>query len=177
MKKRRTFAEKSLADDQSFWQKKHFLAEGKMKIDDVLVAVDFSPNSLRAIEFAISLVEPEGEIYLLHVVDSDFIEKLSQEGFGDAETAASKMKQNAEEKLKKLVESLPEGTPKIETMTVIGKPFAEILRVANDLDFQLIVMGTHGQRGRDVEELLFGLTAEKVVRASRVPVICVPDVR
>jgi nucleotide-binding universal stress UspA family protein len=59
-------------------------------------------------------------------------------------------------------------------MIVIGKPFAEILRVASDLDFAMIVLGTHG-RG-DIEELLFGSTAEKVLRAARIPVVCVPAV-
>ncbi|MCS6874572.1 MAG: universal stress protein [Pyrinomonadaceae bacterium] len=148
-----------------------------MKVEDVLVAVDFSPNSIRAIEFAVSLVEDEAEVYLLHVVDSDFIERVSYEGFSDLESAVLRMKENAEAKLKELAERFSSEGPKLETMVVVGKPFAEILRVANDLDFQFIVMGVHGRRGRDVEELLFGSTAEKVVRASRIPVICVPDVR
>ncbi|RMG03301.1 MAG: universal stress protein, partial [Acidobacteria bacterium] len=46
-----------------------------MRIEDVLVAVDFSQNSLRAIEFALSLVDRDGEVYLLHVIDSDFAER------------------------------------------------------------------------------------------------------
>lgn len=147
-----------------------------MRIEDVLVAVDFSQNSLRAIEFALSLVDRDGEVYLLHVIDSDFAERLSQEGFDELDSAIAKMKENAEQRLKKILEGLPTERPKVETMTVVGKPFVEILRVANDLDFQAIVVGVRGRRGKDVEELIFGSTAEKVVRASRIPVICVPDV-
>jgi nucleotide-binding universal stress UspA family protein len=64
--------------------------------------------------------------------------------------------------------------PRIETMVVVGKPFAEILRVAADLDFTMIVLGTRGRRQGDIEELLFGSTAEKVLRAARLPVVCVP---
>lgn len=146
-----------------------------MKFEDVLVPVDFSPNSARAIEFALSLVEPDGEVYLLHVIDSDFTGRLSAEGFAEPDSATARMRQKAEAQLQDLINGLPEGCPKVESMIVVGKPFAEILRVAADLDFQIIVIGTHGIRGEKIEELLFGSTAEKVLRGTRVPVICVPD--
>jgi nucleotide-binding universal stress UspA family protein len=74
-----------------------------------------------------------------------------------------------------MIHGLPEERPKVESMIVVGKPFGEILRVAADLDFQIIVIGTHGIGGEKIEELLFGSTAEKVLRGTRVPVICVPD--
>ena len=43
-----------------------------MQIKDVLVPVDFSLNSLRAVEFALSLVGSDGELCLLHVIDDPF---------------------------------------------------------------------------------------------------------
>ena len=46
-------------------------------------------------------------------------------------------------------------------------------RVARDLDLPMIVMGVRG-RSSPPEELLFGSTAEKVLRGTRVPVLCVP---
>jgi nucleotide-binding universal stress UspA family protein len=49
----------------------------------------------------------------------------------------------------------------------------EILKIARDLDLPLIVMGIRGQ-SMPAEELLFGSTAEKVLRGTRVPVLCVP---
>jgi nucleotide-binding universal stress UspA family protein len=58
-------------------------------------------------------------------------------------------------------------------MIVIGIPFAEILKIARDLDLPMIVMGVKG-RSTPPEEVLFGSTAEKVLRGSRVPVLCVP---
>ena len=145
-----------------------------MKIRDVLVPTDFSPNSLRAIEFAVSLVEADGEICLLHVVDTEFVERLSEEGFTSAEAATTKLRESAEQRLQDIISAIPDPKPQLEPMIVIGRPFAEILRVADDLDFRLLVLGTRGRRGSDLEELLFGSTAEKVIRASRLPVICVP---
>ena len=146
-----------------------------MEIKDILVPVDFSPTSLRAVEFARSLVDKDGEVYLLHVIDLDFIQRVSGEGFSEADAATTKLRNKAESMLGEILKQLPESEPKLETMVVVGKPFGEILRVAADLDFQMIVMGTHGHRQGDIEELLFGSTAEKVLRASRIPVVCVPD--
>lgn len=145
-----------------------------MKIRDILVPLDFSQGSLRALDYALSLVEPDGEIYLLHVVDADFVTRISSEGLGEPERVTVTLRQHANEKLQQLVEALTVQKARLEYMVVIGKPFAEILRVAADLDFSLIVLGTRGQRQGDIEELLFGSTAEKVLRATRIPVVCVP---
>lgn len=146
-----------------------------MRIQDILVAVDFSPNSLRALDFAASLIDQGGEIYLLHVIDSDFVARLSQEGFSDLEAATARMRRKAEEQLQEILQSRPDPGPRMDSMVVVGRPFAEILRVAADLDFEMIVLGIHGRRQNDLEELLFGSTAEKVLRAARIPVVCVPD--
>jgi nucleotide-binding universal stress UspA family protein len=145
-----------------------------MKIKDVLVPIDFSPNSLRALNFALSLVEPEGEVCLLHVVDSDFVARLGEEGFSEVEAAISKLRQRAEDRLQEVLPRIPEPRPQLDSMVVIGKPFAEILRVAADLDFEMIVLGIQGRHQGDIEEMLFGSTAEKVLRAARIPVVCVP---
>jgi nucleotide-binding universal stress UspA family protein len=58
-------------------------------------------------------------------------------------------------------------------MIVVGSPFVEILKITRDLDLPMIVMGVRG-RSTPPEEILFGSTAEKVLRGSRVPVLCVP---
>ncbi len=145
-----------------------------MKFADILVPIDFSPNSQRAFDYALALIEPEGEIYLLHVIDTDFVTRLSEEGFCEAENATERLRHRAETQLQEIVKEHPSANVNVEMMIVIGKPFSEILRVADDLDFSLIVLGTRGHRGGNIEELLFGSTAEKVLRATPIPVVCVP---
>ena len=54
-----------------------------------------------------------------------------------------------------------------------GNPFLEILQAARDFHSDVIVMGTHGRTG--VAHLLIGSVAEKVVRASHVPVLTVRE--
>jgi nucleotide-binding universal stress UspA family protein len=153
------------------------LLEEKMNIDDILVPVDFSQCSLGALDFAMSLVEKVGDITLLHVIDADFVSRVSDEGFTDCESATNQLRGKAEERLQDFVTKGSDSGLRMSSMVVIGKPFAEILRIAVDLHFKMIVMGIRGQRERNIEELLFGSTAEKVLRATRIPVICVPDVQ
>ncbi len=50
-----------------------------------------------------------------------------------------------------------------------GEPFVEIVKMAKKESVKLIVMGTHGRTGLD--HILFGSTAEKVVRKSPSPVL------
>jgi nucleotide-binding universal stress UspA family protein len=52
-----------------------------------------------------------------------------------------------------------------------GEPFVEILKRAKKQSVELIVMGTHGRTGLD--HILFGSTAEKVVRKSPSPVLTI----
>src|SRR5215471_16066408 len=104
-----------------------------MKIKDVLVAMDFSPNSRRALDFAIELVEQDGVILVLHVVDADFIARLDEEGLSNREDATSRLRKRAEERLQEVVQSITTTGLQVDPMVVIGKPFAEILRVAADL--------------------------------------------
>ena len=145
-----------------------------MKIEDILVPIDFSPGSLRALDYALAMVDPGGEVYLLHVIDADFLARVSEEGFCDAETARTQLQQKADEQLRQIAQKFSSLSVRLESMVVAGKPFAEILRIAADLHFSLIVMGIRGRRQGGIEEILFGSTAEKVLRAARIPVVCVP---
>jgi len=145
-----------------------------MKIEDILVPIDFSPGSLQALDYALAMVDPGGEVYLLHVIDADFLARVSEEGFCDAETARTQLQQKADEQLRQIAQKFSSLSVRLESMVVAGKPFAEILRIAADLHFSLIVMGIRGRRQGGIEEILFGSTAEKVLRAARIPVVCVP---
>jgi nucleotide-binding universal stress UspA family protein len=53
-----------------------------------------------------------------------------------------------------------------------GHVAEEIVRVAQDKDADLIVMGTHGETGW--RRMVFGSVAEKVIRSSPLPVLTVP---
>lgn len=136
----------------------------------VLVAVDFSECSRRALELAVRMCPAGGDITVLHVIDAGLAAKVEDEGLGSYAEVIARMRERAEREMEALKASA--GGP-LESLIVEGLPFAEIGRIAKDLDCDLIVMGAHGRRER-TEEILFGGTAEKVVRTSRRPVLCVP---
>lgn len=56
-------------------------------------------------------------------------------------------------------------------VTEPGSPAAAILRIADELESDLIVLGTHGRTG--LTHLLLGSVAERVLRGARVPVLSV----
>lgn len=58
-----------------------------------------------------------------------------------------------------------------ETLVATGVPYEEIMRVAAEEDISLIIIGTHGRTGLD--HLIFGSTAERVVRSAPCPVMTI----
>jgi universal stress protein A len=144
-----------------------------LKAPDILVPVDFSECSVNAVRAAVGIASPDGDLTLLHVINEDFINDAVAAGLGISDEITARMRERAESDFASLLEGLEKGGVNVESMVVIGAPFVEILKITRDLDLPMIVMG---MRGRSVppEEVLFGSTAEKVLRGSRVPVLCVP---
>ncbi|HWS55906.1 MAG TPA: universal stress protein [Pyrinomonadaceae bacterium] len=144
-----------------------------LKATDILVPVDFSPTSLNAVRVAVGLAEPDGDITLLHVIDKEFVDDAVAAGMGASDEITARLREQAEASFASALEGLSAGEVSVERMVVVGSPFVEILKIARDLDLPMIVMGMRG-RSTPTEELLFGSTAEKVLRGARVPVLCVP---
>lgn len=140
---------------------------------EILVPVDFSPCSVNALRVAIGMAAPEGDLTLLHVIDQEFVDDAAAAGLGSSEDIRNRLKEKAEASFGTMLEGIDAGKVDIEKMIVVGLPFVEILKIARDLDLPMIIMGVRG-RSTPPEEILFGSTAEKVLRGSRVPVLCVP---
>jgi universal stress protein A len=140
---------------------------------EILVPMDFSPCSVNALKVAVGMAAPEGDLTLLHVIDEEFVKEVVATGLGSTEDVRKRLKEQAEANFFTALEGLDTGKIDIEKMIVVGLPFVEILKIARDLDLPMIVMGIRG-RSTPPEELLFGSTAEKVLRGTRVPVLCVP---
>ena len=140
---------------------------------EILVPMDFSPCSVNALRVAVGMAAPEGDLTLLHVVDEEFIDAAVAAGMGSTEELRQRLKELAEANFSSVLEGIETGKVTVEKMIVVGLPFVEILKITRDLDLPMIVMGIRGQ-STSAEELLFGSTAEKVLRGTRVPVLCVP---
>ena len=144
-----------------------------LKSPEILVPIDFSPCSLNALRVAIGMAAPDGDLTLLHVIDEHFVDDAVAAGLGTSEDLRGRLREQAEGSFVNMLEGIDQQGVTIEKMTVVGSPFVEILKIARDLDLPMIVMGVKG-RSTPTEEILFGSTAERVLRGSRVPVLCVP---
>lgn len=139
--------------------------------DALLIAVDFSPCSLRALDTALKWRRTSTEVTVVHVVDTDLARRMERTGVATYAEAVAKMRARAEQELAWLKADRGKGA--FETMVVEGTPFVEIVKIAADLECDLIVMGSHAAT-TGLDQLLFGSTAEKVLRGARQPVLCVP---
>jgi nucleotide-binding universal stress UspA family protein len=144
-------------------------------INNILVPIDFSDYSKKALRFSQSFAEKfEANLFLIYVIEpmvypADF-------SMGQVTLPASDLNidTRAEEELKYLVEKeLTYPKDKIRTIIKTGKPFVEINESAEELDIDLIIIATHGHTG--VEHMLFGSTAEKVVRKAPCPVLTIRE--
>ena len=144
-----------------------------LKSPDILVPVDFSPASLNAVRVAVGVAEPDGDLTLLHVIDEDFVNDAVAAALGSGDDITARLREQAETSFANLLEGIETRGVNVERMIVVGVPFVEILKIARDLDLPMIVMGMRG-RSTPPQEVLFGSTAEKVLRGARVPVLCVP---
>lgn len=79
------------------------------------------------------------------------------------------MDEKAKEELNRVAKEELDSETTVHTIVKLGKPYLEILEVAKAEDVDLIIISTHGHTG--VEQILFGSTADKVVRKAPCPVL------
>lgn len=141
------------------------------KKHSVLVPVDFSPTSLKALRQAASLADRMGaSLTLLHVRPISDVRAAIDEGRedllkGPPGALASAMKRHYAERLAVLAARCGAA----ETRLVSGRASSEILRAAKGFD--LVVMGRTGRGGLPG---LLGGTTQKVLAACTVQVVVVP---
>ncbi len=141
-------------------------------IDRILVPIDFSSYSKEALQFAVPFARKfKAELILLHVVEpaiypADF--NFGQVGIPSIE---DELRSKAIAELNKLADKETKRRARSSVMVRVGKPFIEIITAAKEENIDLIIMATHGHSG--IEQILFGSTAERVVRKAHCPVLTV----
>lgn len=138
----------------------------------ILLPSDFSDCSAEAARAARRLAEHFGSrVAVLHVLDEPAALDPMFRGEVPLEMLRDRMEQYAREEMKRFLGDHFGGYPEVETRIASGVPYREILRAARETAAALIVIGTHGRTG--VEHVIFGSTAEKVVRMAPCPVLTV----
>ncbi len=143
------------------------------KLKKILYPTDFSEASLEALDYAVSFAHNcRAKLILMHVVNEKiFSEGLSLARVSAPEALEQEMTAEAGRQLKMLIPAERRQGLEWENVILYGMPFLEIIRYAKDNDVDMIVIGTHGRSG--MEHIIFGSTAEKVVRKAHCPVLSV----
>ena len=140
----------------------------------ILMATDFSDYSNEALDYAVYLARGFGaDLHLLHVFESPFFSHsgVSPSVRPEVHQWIMEVKQEAQEKLRKLAEEVRHRGAKVHPTFKEGMPFLEILKTAGEIPADLIVLGTHGRTG--FAHVLMGSVAERIVRKSSCPVFTV----
>ena len=137
------------------------------KIERILVPLDFSPASMEALDYAVWLAKQfRAAIHLVHVYPPD---EASAPGAGHLLFESAQAIERLNEELtgihRKHVPTFRPDNCHIRG----GRPYEEIVRVAREIDADLIVLSTRGYSG--LKHLLLGSTAERVVRNAPCPVL------
>jgi nucleotide-binding universal stress UspA family protein len=143
-------------------------------IERILIPTDFSESSRNALRYAIELNALfKARLFLVHVLQ-DFTE------FSEYNLSPSilpqlylEFEENAAKRLEEMVSGMVPPSMHCDTYILHGVPFFEIIQFSEHEKVDLIVIGTRGRTG--LKQVLFGHTAEKVVKKAHCPVLSVKD--
>lgn len=137
----------------------------------ILAPTDFSPNSEKAVNYAIQVAKLVGaKLTLLHVVPEPSALDYTMQGIPIDEIQG--WQKEAEEKLTdQLAKAKLEYQDVDSIQTIALHPRDEIVRAATDLSADLLVLSTHGYKGW--QHVLFGSDAEKIVEHAPCPVLVI----
>jgi nucleotide-binding universal stress UspA family protein len=138
----------------------------------ILFATDFSENSEYAFDYALAMARKyQSLLAIVHIIN----EPVDLRGFYVPHISFESLEEEIEEGARKMMEKFcrmhVSDYENYQTFIVPGIPYDEIIKKAEELKADLIIMGTQGRSGLD--HVLFGSTAEKVVRKSPVPVMTI----
>ena len=132
----------------------------------VLVAVDLSAYSRRALELAARLV-PDGAFVVLHAYDLPFADLVPAIRPGQAELLQSEIGAQVQA----LLRELPIAPDRVRSEIRLGGALPVVEAALDDFGPDLLVVGTHGRTG--VAHALLGSVAERLLRRPQCDVLAV----
>ncbi len=143
-----------------------------MQIKTILFPTDFSQGARAAMDHALSLARDyQAKLILLYVIQDISIAEWYIPSSLSVTDLVEDMKKSAWKEMEKWASEVSAQVKDVEKIVLRGVPFVEIIKTAKEKNADLIVIGTHGRTG--IDHMLFGSTAEKVVRKAACPVLTV----
>jgi len=143
-----------------------------MQIRTILFPTDFSQGARVAMDHAVSLAQDyNAKLILLYVIQDISVSEWYIPSSLSVADLVEDMQKSAWQEMGIWAQEVSTKIRDIEKIVIRGVPFVEIVKTAREKNADLVVIGTHGWTG--IDHILFGSTAEKVVRKSPCPVLTV----
>ncbi|GGP21896.1 universal stress protein YxiE [Thermocladium modestius] len=143
----------------------------KYMLKKILVAIDGSPQSSKALDIAIDMAKRfESKLYIVHVIEEQKYMLAINYPPAYPEMVDSLLK-NAKELLDEAAKKAMEQGVNAEQLLERGDAASKIIDAADNLCVDMIVMGSRGLRG--VTKFLLGSVSERVVKYSKRPVMVI----
>ncbi|MEQ2010420.1 MAG: universal stress protein [Limisphaerales bacterium] len=141
-------------------------------IHKILVPVDFSECSRKALRYAIPFAKQFGaSLTLLFVTQINYA--VGEFGMIDSPLMEGQVREAAEKAMDKLMSEEVGDVVPATKQTRIGRPATEIAAAAKELDADLIIISTHGHTG--LKHVFLGSVTENVARIAPCPVLVVRE--
>jgi nucleotide-binding universal stress UspA family protein len=132
--------------------------------NSVIVPVDFSADSMAAIDVGLQLAKSPQSLHVVHVlIDIAPLEAGEVWGVIDPQARVEQIEKLLKQKL-----DAPQYAG-VNTAVLLGEPAHGIANYAQEKQADLIVIPSHGRTG--ITRLLIGSVAERVVRLAHCPVL------
>jgi manganese transport protein len=138
--------------------------EQTLPLKRIAIAVDFSAADAKLIKTAVGQATPATEFLIIHIVES-VTARYFQEASDDEESRMDK------ERLEAYAKALMEKGYKATTVLGFKNRVEEIVRIVEESEAQLLVMGAHKHQGW--KDYIFGETIESVRHKVEIPVLIV----
>jgi nucleotide-binding universal stress UspA family protein len=150
----------------------HSAAEYSLSV--IVVGVDFSPSSERALEEAFRLaMAPDASIHLAHVASGTATDLVLDMLEGERRVDFDEAQRHLEGYGRSRAAAAGFPVARVHAHVRLGSPAHELVELANLVDADLVVVGTHGRTG--LGRLLVGSVAEAAVKKARCPVLVVRE--
>ena len=145
-----------------------------LRLRRILLPTDFSGCANHALPYAAAIARAaKATVICINVVEP-IVPAVGYTGLAEAMPIAEineQLEDSAEREMPDLLGCEDLRGLQVEEVIAHGDAAAEIVRVANEREVDLIVISSHGRTG--LGRIIFGSTAEAVVRHARCPVLVV----
>ncbi len=138
------------------------------QVENIVVPVDFSEKYQKLVDYAVYMANSLfAKLHFLYVAEA--LSGNAMLGMPISVEFRLQYEANARERMDRLVDDLEGHTPGSTGQIITGEPVQEIVKFAESIPADLIIISTHGSKG--LESILLGSVARRVVKHAHCPVL------